>query len=74
MSGTLLYIGISQFLKPEISAGIKKKKIITTLCLVVNTLNEWDSITYKLKGEFSSYRSEKDIDTLIHLAMIPKKK
>jgi hypothetical protein len=74
MSGTLLYIGISQFLKPEIRAGIKKKKIITTLCLVVNTLNEWDSITYKLKGEFSSYRREKDIDTLIHLAMIPKKK
>jgi hypothetical protein len=38
MSGTLMYKGINQFLKPEIKTGIKKKKIIIIACAVVITL------------------------------------
>lgn len=38
MSGTPQYSGINIFLKPEIKLGIKKKKIITKACAVVNTL------------------------------------
>jgi hypothetical protein len=40
ISGTLIYIGINQFLKPEIIVGIRKKKIITIACAVVITLKE----------------------------------
>jgi hypothetical protein len=35
-----MYIGINQFLKPEIIVGIRKKKIITIACAVVITLKE----------------------------------
>jgi hypothetical protein len=38
MSGTPIYNGINQFLKPEIKTGIKKKKIIMIACAVVITL------------------------------------
>jgi len=39
MSGTDICSGTNMFLNPEISEGIRKKKIITSACEVVNTLN-----------------------------------
>jgi hypothetical protein len=44
ISGTPIYNGINQFLNLEIKVGIKKKKIITNLCLVTSTLNDTSSI------------------------------
>lgn len=38
ISGTPQYNGINIFLNPEMRLGIKKKKIITNACAVVNTL------------------------------------
>ena len=70
ISGTLIYKGINQFLKPEIRVGIRKKKIITIAWAVVITLKEWLSIVKLLQDKVNSKRIYIDIAVLIKPAKI----
>ena len=71
MSGTCKYKGNKKFLKPLISTGIKKKKIITSLWAVTKKLYS-SGVTITAPVVVNENRIYIDIEDLITLAEILK--